>query len=92
MRLVLTELTLPPCTYDPPISLGALVQLDHEVNKWFFITPVGAGFRKTIKQETITFITPQSPLGKSLINKQVGDEVHLLIAKDQLIKEITAIQ
>lgn len=95
---------LTPSCYDEktPINIGALVQLSIgmstgtssavDTNEWYFIAPAGAGFKTTIEQLSITTITPQSPLGKSMLNKQVGDELRLQLANKLLLAEIIAVQ
>lgn len=90
----LKQLTLTSYQDDTPINIGALVQLSNSLNtnEWFFIAPAGAGFKTTIEQLLVTTITPESPLGKSIINKQVGDEIHLQLPNKQLLVEIIAIQ
>lgn len=68
---------------DTIIKIGTLVQLEKEQsnNKWFFIAPAAGGFTCSVndnnKAFNITVITPFSPMGKALINKEVDDEVSL---------------
>lgn len=75
---------------DTHIKLGSIVQLskDKVVNQYFFIGPAAAGFRCEIKNKKFTVITPQSPMGKSLLNKSVGDEFFIMLGNAQLEDEI----
>jgi len=68
------------------ISLSALVQLsqDKESNHWFFIGPAAGGFRCQLAKQHITVITPQSPMGKALMNKLEDDDVEVLLNKNTL--------
>lgn len=65
------------------VSLGSLVQLNkgENTNEWFFIAPSAGGFKCILQEESITFqitvITPHSPMGKALINKEVDDDVSI---------------
>lgn len=71
---------------DSFIALGALVQLsaDAETNHWFFIGPAAGGFRGQIAQHSITVITPQSPMGKALIGKQLDDNIEVMRGSNKL--------
>lgn len=67
------------------VILGSLVQLEQGINnnEWFFIAPAAGGFKceidKYVKSPkiTVTVITPQSPMGQALLNKEIDDEVML---------------
>jgi len=61
------------------IALSALVQLSsgQEKNQWFFIGPAAGGLRCQFKQQHITVITPQSPMGQALMDKQSDDDIEL---------------
>lgn len=70
------------------VKIGALVQLEKGVknNDWLFIAPSAGGFRCEVIEKpnnevinNITVITPYSPMGEALMNKEVDDEVLLLI-------------
>ena len=89
----LTQLSTEKCLANSPINIGSLVLLSNtaDVEKWFYIAPAGAGFRIEVDQRLITVITPKSPLGKSIIDKYVGDDIHLHIDNRTLIFEIIAV-
>jgi len=64
---------------DLGIALGALVRLDTDSGHgvWFFLGPEAAGVKIALEAVTVTVITPRSPLGQSLLGKEIGDEVRL---------------
>lgn len=66
----------------PTIVIGSLVQLEKGItnNNWLFIAPAAGGFRCVLEGNNITVITPHSPMGQALINKEVDDDVSLLIS------------
>lgn len=76
------------------IALGALVQLSEDSNTkhWFFLGPDAGGFRCQIDSQSITVITPKSPMGMALIGKQLDDEIEVMIADNKLEAFIVAIQ
>ncbi len=58
---------------DEPIDLTALVELDVDrARGYYFIGPAGGGLEFKFGGKEITVITPQSPLGQSLIGKKAG--------------------
>ncbi len=63
------------------VNIGSLVQLeqDKQANAWFYIGPAAGGFRCEIEEHTFTVITPQSPVGQALMNKEEGDEINIRI-------------
>ncbi len=64
---------------DTPAGLSALVTLgdDAGVERHLFIGPAGGGIHIKLDAYTVTVVTPEAPLGKALIGKQVGDRVQL---------------
>lgn len=68
------------------ITTGALVQLaaDSPSNHWFFIGPAAGGFRCNLAQQSITVITPQSPMGMALIGKQQDDDIEIMLGASKL--------
>lgn len=68
------------------IELGALVALDSEqgVRQWFFLGPDAAGLKLEFEGCPIMVITPLSPLGQSLLGKNIDDEVSMA-GKPQII-------
>lgn len=60
------------------IALGALVELaGKHGNTWYFLGPRGGGIEIEFEKRSILVITPQSPLGRQLVGKHVGDTVQL---------------
>ncbi|MBL4911316.1 MAG: hypothetical protein JKX78_15065 [Alteromonadaceae bacterium] len=80
------------------IKLGALVQLakDKSCQHWFFIGPYAGGFRTNIRTETseeqITVITPQSPMGMAMIDKQQDDDIEIRLGHEKLSDYICAVR
>ena len=61
------------------IQVGDLIRLE-AVNgneQWVFLAPDAAGLKLTHDDQTITVITPRSPLGAALLRKQPDDEVQI---------------
>jgi len=61
------------------IRAGALVGLrdDDERALVYFLAPVGGGERVDVGAVSILVVTPQSPLGRSLLGARVGDELEV---------------
>ena len=49
--------------------------MKNEHRKWYFLGPMSGGLSVTVKGELVYVLTPQSPLGNILINKQKYDEI-----------------
>lgn len=64
-----------------PVALTALVELDIDDSiSLYFIGPEAGGMKVEYEGNTITVITPRSPLGKKLIGKYVDDEFEFAAA------------
>ena len=50
------------------------------LQKWFYLGPAAGGLTVEVKNITIQVVTPEAPLGKQLLGKQLDDEVSLTIA------------
>jgi transcription elongation GreA/GreB family factor len=60
------------------IDLTALVELESEGrNSFYFIGPEGGGMKLQQEGKTVVVITPESPLGKNLLEKEIDDEVEI---------------
>lgn len=71
-----TALPLPTFTADDAIAVGAVVELRAgDRPTWYFIGPRGGGLELNAEGKTILVLTPQSPLGRQLLGKRVGDVV-----------------
>jgi len=73
------QLQFTPCD---TISLSTIVVLEDEQGKqkYYFLATDAGGLTVSYENESITIITPQSPLGRTLLGKQAGDEVVLNLA------------
>ncbi|MFK7607189.1 MULTISPECIES: transcription elongation factor GreAB [unclassified Pseudomonas] len=61
------------------IQIGDLIRLeaDNGNEQWVFLAPDAAGLKLTHEGQTITVITPRSPLGAALLRKQPDDDVQI---------------
>jgi hypothetical protein len=67
--------TLPDFT-NRPIASGALVSVDADgMLLLFFLAKYGGGIELVIDKKEVTVITPESPVGMALLDKQQGDVV-----------------
>jgi len=72
------SLPLPDFGPNDQIALGAIVQLDAAIaggHIWYFIGPRAGGLQLSIDGRAILVVTPQSPLGRQLLGKRVGDSI-----------------
>lgn len=62
-----------------PITLGAQIIVEDENGnrRHLFLGPDAGGVEVTLDNELITVVSPAAPLGAELIQKYVGDEVHI---------------
>ena len=73
-----------PTTLKPggPISLGAVVEVEDEAQgRTFFLAPVGAGIELAGPggDGFLSVVTPQSPVGRAVLGRRVGDTIEVLI-------------
>ncbi|WP_394191041.1 transcription elongation factor GreAB [Pseudoalteromonas atlantica] len=75
------------------VSLGSLVAVcdENEDRKWYFLGPMSGGLSVTVKGELVYVLTPQSPLGNGLMNRQINDEVTFTIAGESQLLVIDEI-
>ena len=67
------SLTLKGFPADDPIDLTALVKLDADgTRSLYFIGPRNGGLEIKLGRNEVTVITPQSPLGQSIMGKKAG--------------------
>ena len=72
------SLKLQKFTVKTPIDLTALVELESGGTRiFYFLGPKGGGTEVRIGSQEILVITPESPLGRELIGKEVGDRIKL---------------
>lgn len=71
-------LPLPEFGPDAVIALGALVELSARGRSaWYFLGPRAGGLELRVDDREILVLTPQSPLGRQLLGKRVGDLVQM---------------
>lgn len=60
-----------------PISLGALVTVTDAAGRTahYYLGPRAGGTEVTLGDRTVMVITPQSPLGRELVGRRLGDRV-----------------
>lgn len=86
------KLPLPAFSADAVVALGALVSVRHHRGEsWYFLGPRGGGLEVVVERRTVLVLTPQSPLGRELLGKRVGDAVRLPGASAATPARITAI-
>ncbi len=70
------SMALPALTAAQPIGLGTVVTLNASGRKThYFIGPRNGGIEITFEGTEIIVLTPQSPLGRLLVGRHVGDTV-----------------
>lgn len=78
---IYTTLPLPAFSEADTIAVGALVELEAGANSgkgkraWYFLGPRAGGIEVTVEGKTVLVLTLQSPLGRQLLGKRVGDTV-----------------
>jgi transcription elongation GreA/GreB family factor len=73
-----TSLPLPDFGPTDAVAVGALVELEGGANRRrvsYFLGPRAGGLEVKLGDRDILVLTPQSPLGRQLIGKRVGDVV-----------------
>ncbi|MBY4678429.1 GreA/GreB family elongation factor [Marinobacterium arenosum] len=87
------QLPLPEFSPQMAIGIGALVQVeDDERQSLYLIGPLAGGMQLQLDGQPVRLVTPESPIGTELIGKQLGDEVRLRRAGQELLAEITDLQ
>jgi transcription elongation GreA/GreB family factor len=76
------------------VGLGSLVQLaaDADSHHWFFLSPVAGGFRVLVNEQQITVLTKESPMGQSLLAKNLHDDVTIKIGPTSITDTIVNLQ
>jgi transcription elongation GreA/GreB family factor len=73
-----SALPLPDFGPESAIALGAVVELGTRgKSAWYFLGPRAGGLELPAGDKTILVLTPQSPLGRQLLGKRVGDSVQI---------------
>jgi transcription elongation GreA/GreB family factor len=71
-------LALPAVRSDSIVALGIAVAIERGTKRtWYFIGPRAGGTEIEVDGTPILVVTPQSPLGRELMGKQIGDTVKM---------------
>lgn len=71
-----TSLAVTSLNSDDVASTGALIAVEnHNAVSWYFIGPRAGGLELQVDGFEILVLTPQSPFGRELLGKRVGDLV-----------------
>jgi transcription elongation GreA/GreB family factor len=75
----LAALPLADLPSDAPISLGALATVRDATGgiTEYFLSPSAGGLELAHDDRTVLVVTPQSPLGRQLLGRRVGDALQL---------------
>ena len=78
-NIVLYEgMSVPAIPADGLVVLGAAVAVEHGGSRtWYFIGPRAGGLELELDGIALLVLTPQSPLGRELLGKRVGDSVRV---------------
>jgi transcription elongation GreA/GreB family factor len=77
--LLYETLNISPVPKDGLVALGAAVAVEQGNDcTWFFMGPRAGGIQVEVDGITIFVLTPQSPVGRELMGKRVGDTVRAL--------------
>lgn len=71
-----------PLKPQSPIALGAIVEVEDEaMGRTFFLAPVGAGVELSGPggDGILSVVTPQSPVGRAVLGRRVGDTVEVTV-------------
>ena len=86
------KLALPNLAEGDPIDLGAYVELTSKPGvSRYFIGPKAGGTEITHDHHEILVITPQSPLGRQLVGKKLGDRLQIEIAGSRSDYRVTKV-
>ena len=73
-----------PLPKGAPIAIGAIVEVEEEgegIGRTFFLAPVGAGVELTGPggDGFLSVVTPQSPVGKAILDHHVGETIEVTV-------------
>ena len=90
--MLLSALSDRPIGEHEPLQAGALIELDADGKKQrVFLSPAGGGLKLKDERGAISVVTPQSPLGRALLERSVGDSVELVLAGQSRELEIVGV-
>ena len=75
------------------VALGRLIELidNNDKSHFYFIGPSAGGLKVECSQYCFMVVTPASPLGKAMMNRQLGEEFVLNVMQQQTEFEIVSI-
>lgn len=78
---------------DSAIAVGAYVELidEHDNEKAFFVGPCSGGLTVQWQDKEVFVLTAQSPLGRALMRKEVGEEIAVAIGDKTTCYEVVTI-
>lgn len=95
-------LPLPAFGAEDPIAVGAVVALENEAGTgggaskgkrvWYFLGPRAGGLEVVAEGREILVLTAQSPLGRQLLGKRVGDTVQSTGRGTPVLQRIVAVE
>ena len=95
-------LPLPAFGADDPIAVGAVVTLENDPatargaakgkRAWYFLGPRAGGLEVVAEGREILVLTAQSPLGRQLLGKRVGDTVQSAGRGAPVLQRIVAVE
>jgi transcription elongation GreA/GreB family factor len=86
------SLTVSPIGPDGLAAVGAAVAVENAGRRtWYFIGPRAGGLELEIDAIPVLVLTPQSPLGRELLGKRVGDSVRVQARSGTVIHHIAEI-
>jgi transcription elongation GreA/GreB family factor len=76
---LISALAVPDFIPGSPLALGALAEVRDSRGTVvsYFLCPRAGGLELSLDNRTILVVTPQSPLGRQLLGRRVGDAVQL---------------
>lgn len=81
-ELAVLEAFRPAKRIGPQVAVGAIVEIEDDgEGKTFFLAPVGAGEELTGPggDGFLSVVTPQSPIGRAVMNRRVGDTIEVTV-------------
>jgi len=71
-------LSLSPAGANGLVTLGTAVAVENAGRQsWYFLGPRAGGLELQVENVPVLVLTPQSPLGRELLGKRVGDSVRV---------------
>jgi hypothetical protein len=78
---------------ESPSALGALVALDRPgARAWYYLGPRSGGLEVRVDETDVLVVTPQSPLGRELVGKRVGDPVRPPNQKNAAVQTVAVVR